>query len=866
MGDWINSRGVSIFTDKLFLGASVSHQYTDWKLLQDSNSFEDGKWINIGLLWRQDVGIILLVDGVQSTSSDEGGTTTNTQRTAQPYVVLGRLNDRNQSTWLTPYMADRENSLTHGQNNPNWEMAHFAFGEVAYFNQFLEPREYNKMVGVLGILELRNFRGHIWFGAELIDSPIDQLASAASTNGSRPGPVYSGGNSSRVTLLQDPEIVELRGGGGLRLDVPQQWRCRTNRSFCLKGFSIGGWLRLAFLTDQTHRNTAKPIILFTGDQGKFGMAIGRNRSSIIGWYIIEINSSEWHCEFPSIQLSESTINQQWIHYALVWNPGSMLNESTLSLYVNGRLRGRCGQLTPSEDNKYSTLNNFMLATIGTLYEDTRATGTDQLIITSQSLNDSSATLSVAMVTFQPKALEGVQIANLIGVDYHKLVMLRSSTFCWTVSGIIRHLSPKSLIPVRATSQSDHFGTPRGAKCTEGSIDSYIVLTGDIVDNNGESNLEHSCIVDSTQCLSYTFSITFKILNTTFRDVSPTEIFRSTPFNAPADRVGLRVTIQVNQLIVEVRRRMITLTNTVPIANLGEINTWISLKLHIRGKGIHITGNYGVLSEASNTTSRPEANSDRSSEDKLNLRMYVGRGVALCVSDISTADNNKHTMSLNSEDKPDSLCYSDADLLLQLHGTETNHENEPNSSTAIHTFRSGYPAAHSSCLSNPERCKHGALTLSFWIRIDNFTDRNDAPRLPQPLQNLKSILLMTGKTMETGITVTLFALNKRDFIQIDMNISLATGNQLWMINVKNSTQLGRWTNIGLHWSHRTYNRPGMLELYLDGHRKHTTSLAFVKATRSELSEDSGELYINRAIYSMQNAQQETVTLHSGSQVQ
>ncbi|KAF7261612.1 hypothetical protein EG68_01046 [Paragonimus skrjabini miyazakii] len=749
MGERIISRGVSIFTDQLSLGASVSHQHTEWKLLQDHNSFEEG------------------------------------------------------------------------------------------------------------ISELRNFKGHIWFGAELVDSPIDQLASATAADDSRPGPVYSRENSSRVSLLQDPEIVELRGGGGLRLDIPHRWRCRTNRSFCLEGFSIGGWLRLAFSTNQKHHNTTKPIILFMGDKGKFGMAISQNRSSIIGWYMIEINSSEWHCEFPSLDLSESTINRQWVHYALVWNPGSVFNESTLSLYVNGRLRGRCGQLSVLKGNIYSMPHTFMLTTIGTLYGETGTTVTDQVIISSKFLNDSSATFSVVMVTFQPKALEGVQIAKLIGIDYHKLVMLRSSTFYWTVSGIIQHISPKRLIPVRATSQPDQFGTPSGAKCTEGSIDSYIVLTGDTVDRNGNSNLKHSCIVDPTRCLSYTFSITFKLLNTTFQDVSPTEVFRSTPFDAPADRVGLRVTIHMNQLFVEVRRTMTTLTNTVPIANVGEINTWISLKLNISGQGIHITGNYNVLSEASKTISKPEANSGRSSDDNLNLRMYVGRGVALCASDISTADNYEHTMSLNlGEDKPDSLCYSDTDLLLQLRGTEVNHVGELNSSTAIHTFLSGYPTAHSSCLSKPGRCKHGALTLSFWIRIDNFIDGNDAPILPEPLQNLKSTLLMTGKTKETGITVVLFASNKRGTIQIGMNISLATGNQFWMINVGNSTQLGRWTNVGLHWSQRTHNRPGMLELYLDGHRKHATSLTFETPTRSGLSENSEELYINRAIYSMQNAQQET----------
>ncbi|KAF7255319.1 hypothetical protein EG68_07245 [Paragonimus skrjabini miyazakii] len=216
------------------------------------------------------------------------------------------------------------------------------------------------------------------------------------------------------------------------------------------------------------------------------------------------------------------------------------------------------------------------------------------------------------------------------------------------------------------------------------------------------------------------------------------------------------------------------------------------------------------------------------------------------------------MSLNTgEDKRDSLCYSDADLLLKLHGTEINHEGELNSATAIHTFLSGYPAAiHSSCLSQPEQCKHGALTLSFWMRIDNLTDGSATSVLPHPLENLESTLLMTGKTKETGITVDLFASSKSGAIQIDMNISLATGNQLWMINAKNSTQLGRWTNVGLHWSQRTHNRPGILEVYLDGHRKHTTSVPLEKTRRSGLSEDSRKLDIKKTIYSMPSAQQET----------
>ncbi|KAF7255108.1 hypothetical protein EG68_10346 [Paragonimus skrjabini miyazakii] len=719
IGECSIGRGVSIITDKQSLGASVSHQYTDWMLLQDSSSFEE-------------------------------------------------------------------------------------VGEVAYFSRFLEPKEYNKMVGLLRISELRNFEGQIWTGADLVDSPIDHLASAAAANHSRPGPVYSHGKPSQVSLLQDPEILELQGGGGLRLNIPQRWQCKTNKIFCLEGFSVGGWLRLTFPTNQTYRNTSKSIILFTGNRGKFGIAFSRNRSSITGWYAAGINSNEWYCELSCLELSESTINRQWIHYALVWSTDSELKDSIFSLYVNGRLRGRCGQLNALNGSAYSIPDKLMFATAATLYEDTGTTSTNQLIISAQSLDDPDVRLSVAMVTFQPKALKSVQIAKLIGIDYHELLMLRNSTFYWTVSGLIRHLSPKRLISVRAISQPDQFGTPKGAKCTEGNIDSYIVLTGDTVDKNGESNLKQSCIVDSTRCLSYTFFITFKLLNTTFQDMSPTEIFRSTPFDAPADRVGLRVTIQIDQLFVEVRQNLATLTNTVPIANVGEINTWISLKLHIHvgpteifrstpfntpadrvglrvtiefdqlfvkirknmvtltntapiadlgevnawislklhinGEGIHITVNDNVLSEASKTTSKSEVNFARSSDENFNLRLYVGRGVAMCISDISTADNYDHTTSVIVEDKQDFPCYSDADFLLQLHGTEVNHVGELNSATAIRTFVSGYPADYSSCLSQPEQCKHGALTLSFWTRLDEFTDRNDTPILPKPSQyeNLRQV--------------------------------------------------------------------------------------------------------------------------------
>ncbi|KAF7257260.1 hypothetical protein EG68_05378 [Paragonimus skrjabini miyazakii] len=719
----IASRGISIFTDKLLLGASVSHQYTDWRLSQDSSSIVEGKWINIGLLWREDIGLTLLVDGIQSTNTDDGGVTVNNEKLAKPYVALGRLNYGNRSTWLTPYMAAWECSRTGGMINPLWEMADFAIGEVAYFDRFLTPQKYKKIVGVLGIAELRNFVGHIWFGADLVDSPIDQLASAKLADVSRPGPVYLGEKLPQVRFLQDPEVVQLQSGGGLRLIVTQQWRCKSTNIFCAEGFSVGGWLRRTFPVNQDCNKTTKPILLFTGNDGKFGMAISQDRHKVTGWYSVKVSqgiSIEWHCAFSSTELSTLIMNWQWIHYALVWNPSKVLIDSTLNLFVNGKLRTRCGHVDQLYKSNYSTSVRSAQETAKSLNEYTRDMDAAHLLISSQFPDSCSAILSVALFTFRPKSPKDIQVIQIMGIEYYKWIMLRDSTFYWTVSGLIAYMSPKRLTPVRATFGPDQFGTVGGAMCTNGRDDSYIVLTGDTIDANSKSNLEEACIMNSKGCPHFKFFITFKILRIGSQDENVLELFRSTPLKATVSKVGIRITVEKLDLVVEFRRQSSTLTNAVPVTKLGGINAWINLDLHISKRGIRITCNHTVLSEVNNTVSKPEHND--------------ARGIAACVSDISLADSSQQEMAQTvEEDRWPMSCYAEADFLLKLYGMEVNHNGELNSSTAIRTILQGYPMDHIPCLTRPDQCKNGALTLSFWVRIDSFTDGYGAPVSPKPLE-------------------------------------------------------------------------------------------------------------------------------------
>ncbi|KAF5395910.1 hypothetical protein PHET_11455 [Paragonimus heterotremus] len=278
-------------------------------------------------------------------------------------------------------------------------------------------------------------------------------------------------------------------------------------------------------------------------------------------------------------------------------------------------------------------------------------------------------------------------------------------------------------------------------------------------------------------------------------------FRWTPLKLPAKKVGIRITIEKLDLVVEFRQESSTSTNTVPLNKLGWVNAWMSLDLHIDKMGISIRAN-------------------------------------------------------ESGYKRPSSCYADADFLLKLHGMEVNHNGEINVSTAIRTILDGYLIDHVPCLARPDQCKHGALTLSFWTRIDSITDMNGMPFSQHPLRRLKSILLSTGKESGTGIRMELIVFNKGGGIQLDIIVSLATENQLWSIYARNSTQFGRWMNIGLHWSPRTYARPGILELYLDGHRKYATSVPVSKMAVPQLFKAREKLYINRAIYVQKDAERES----------
>ncbi|VEL17519.1 unnamed protein product [Protopolystoma xenopodis] len=199
------------------------------------------QWINIGLLWRLDLGLKLLLDGVDYGIQVVQSEKVYKPRLAPPYITLGRFNIDDQSTWLSPTQADIADAS--GLIQPFWEMAHMAVSEIAYLNTYSTPTEYRvSLLGFLGNSKLRSIfapnyqtsTGHIWYGMELIDARVVDLMAAASPEiGSsiRPGPALFSKNSNYV-FLKNSQAVALFAGAMLILGTLPNNSCPANLTEC----------------------------------------------------------------------------------------------------------------------------------------------------------------------------------------------------------------------------------------------------------------------------------------------------------------------------------------------------------------------------------------------------------------------------------------------------------------------------------------------------------------------------------------------------------------------------------------------------------------------------------------------------------
>lgn len=168
-------------------------------------------------MWSESYGLTMLLDGVNYGSNDAKGTNTYKGRTAPPYLVVGRFNSDDKSTWLSPSQAEAK--VKEGET-PSWELANFALGEVTYYHRLLTQSEYLANLNALGLRNMRNVNEMLWFGVDMIDPKIQQLTAAKLGSYSKPGPIFSDSTKhAKYNLLYYQKAVEMDDDAIVRLGV-----------------------------------------------------------------------------------------------------------------------------------------------------------------------------------------------------------------------------------------------------------------------------------------------------------------------------------------------------------------------------------------------------------------------------------------------------------------------------------------------------------------------------------------------------------------------------------------------------------------------------------------------------------------------
>ncbi|KAH8868721.1 Cadherin EGF LAG seven-pass G-type receptor 1 [Schistosoma japonicum] len=864
-------RGISIFTDTSLIGVSISQFSLTWQLILDSSSYKVGQWINIGILWRGDVGLTLLLDGVNYGSILSNGQKVYKPRKSPPYLILGRFNTDQETTWLSPSDAD-EAAKENNNNQPQWEMSHYTLGDIAYFNRLLSHKEYNEQIGLLNIPYLRDVIGNVWFGKNMISPPLSQIIKAVSRNISKPGPIFNSSLSNSVLLLRNPEVVQLTGGGSLRLGIFEPNTCPFNLQNCQKGLSIGGWYRFGGYFTKPNENQLEPIILFTGLGGNYGLTLSYNGALLGGWLQYEITLPNetiihysWKCLINNLQIGLNQKNMQWIHLSLIWTgiTNNNNNENTLQLLINGLIVIKCNQNTHIIDLFYQKWIDYAINKSKNLFIQTNTQKQSYLLISSQTNNiNQQITFSIALLVLQPKFLMLTNLMNLMGIEYYEILELLYSSFYWQISGYLNQLTPYRIQLMNAQYGRDQYDSPMGALCTQGNEVSYLIFNGDkIMPNGGDiTNLYESCLYDPSTCQRYAISFRFNLLNlpnTTTTSSSNNnsnfahEILRTTPIGSSINTVGLLMYLSsdYSRLIVEIRSQIITSRNSIKFNPIQQLNKWINMQIFYyqdRPLTIHIDGN--LLSSIDNATYIHEINAKLSNEMRLKQNLIIGRGLNMCISSMTlydmSSDNDFNLLVSTTNSK---ICYTNMDMFEALDGTIIDHNNRTNSALQLMNSTKILSFSMISCLHNPDICNMNGMTMSMWIMINGFVNEAGEMLTMKNNENLTAVILSTGPPQNVGILIQAKGQYQDGKLRLSLITSIYTQHYLWSVESNNALKPGQWTNIAFSWFSQPEENTGSLDVYIDGIRKHSSTMPVSMLNMNVEMSDTSKIFIGSAFY-------------------
>ncbi|KAF5404829.1 hypothetical protein PHET_01649 [Paragonimus heterotremus] len=806
-------RGVSIFTDASLLGVTVTNLNVEWTLTLDPTSYTQGQWINIGVFWREDSGLKVLLDGVDYGMWNKRGKWIYRPELGPPYVVLGRLNTDERETWISPADAQMKSN-----GDSHWEMANFVLGELAHFDWLQSDDEYRDHIGLTGILSMRNYPGYLWQGKELVDAPISQLMAAAANGYAKPGPILRNNPFATIQYLPESTAVELRNGSSIRLGILPAGGCPADLNDCRDGLTVGGWFRFGSSEAIDHSGPANPIVILTGVGGSLGIALSEDGDVLAGWVRdITTNGTTWMCSTGSLGFLTGRRKFQWTHLAIVWD--GPLSQGFLRLFVNGLERERCpSDKTNSEQERRWFDIAMWFATF--LYQRTNTNPKPYLLLCSELLEHVQSSLTVKWVTLDTTALTGVQIAKVMGVQQYQLQEWQLASMYWPVDQLATQLYPHRIHTMNTSYSLNQYGTARGALCTHGTELSYIELRGDNLNGSGYSNLLNSCVVNSTICSTFTLSLVFMLSQIPGRNIGPRELFRSNPMDSPSDVISTQLIISPDgqNLIVTVVGERMKSFSSVSLKELNQPNRWITLDVTLeQNKIISIFRNGILINKPSETVITQQKARYLSSVYREKQHLLVGRGLQMCLSSVAVVEDEM--ADIHSAEASVATCYIDVGYLAFPNPSDFLQSGLDNSEKLLNRFVSDLVKTPIvPCLYDPDRCSESGLSLSIWVNIE-WIESKARIYNSSTGQAISAVLFSSGAPLNRGILLEVIS-NSDDY---GFRCSVRTVDKMWTVSLPNVITVNTWMNLGLTWSFPADRTRGTLAIYLDGVFVKSTSL-------------------------------------------
>ncbi|KAF7262262.1 hypothetical protein EG68_01300 [Paragonimus skrjabini miyazakii] len=825
-------RGVSIYTDASLLGVTVTNLNVEWTLTLDPTSYTQGKWINIGVFWREDSGLKVLLDGVDYGMWNKRGKWIYRPELGPPYVVLGRLNTDERETWISPAEAQMKSD-----GDSHWEMANFVLGELAYFDWLQSENEYREHTGLTGILSMRNYAGYLWQGKELVDAPISQLMAAATNGYAKPGSILLNNPFATIQYLPESAAVELRNGSSLRLGILPTSGCPVDLNDCGDGLTVGGWFRFGNSELFDKSESADPVVILTGVGGSLGIALSQDGDVLAGWVRdITTNGVTWMCSTGSLGFFTGRRKFQWTHLAIVWDgPSSHADsqQSFLRLFVNGLERQKCPPNTTNTEKERRWFDVAMwFATF--LYQRTNTNPKPYLLLCSELLEDVQSSLTIKWVTLDTSALTGMQIAKAMGVQQYQLHEWQLASMYWPVDQLAAQLYPQRIQTVNTSYSLNQYGTARGALCTHGTELSYIELRGDNLNKSKHSNLLTSCVVNSTICSTFTLSLVFMLSQLPGPNTGPRELFRSNPMDSPSDVISTQLIISPDgqNLTITVVGEQVQSFSSVSLKELNQPNRWITLDVNLeQNKIISVFKNGMLINEPSETVITQRKSRYLSSVYREKQHLLVGRGLQMCLSSAAVVEDDM--TDIHSAEASVATCYIDVGYLAFPNPSDFLQLGLDNFGKLSNQFVPDLVKTPTvPCLYDPDHCSESGISLSIWVNIERIESKARIYNHSTGPHQISAVLFSSGAPLNRGILLEVTS-NSDDY---GFRCSVRTVDKMWTVSLPNVINVNVWMNLGLTWSFPADRTRGTLAIYLDGVFMKSSSLHQQVLRTSELGNE------------------------------